>query len=57
MPAHNCNKLVELTELKQQQRQFNEEIIDIKESLKWSNRYLIGILVTVIMTLIGGFFK
>ena len=57
MAVHNCNKLVELTELKQQQRQFNEEIIDIKESLKWSNRYLIGILITVIMTLIGGFFK
>jgi hypothetical protein len=48
-----CKQIERIAKLEQKQIDTTEEVKDIKDTLKWNNRWLIGIMATSILTLIG----
>lgn len=49
MKSCECIKIVEITELKTEQQDIKEDIKEIKDTLKWSNRYVLMILVSIVI--------
>lgn len=49
MMSHECTKIVDITRLKTEQADIKEDVKEIKDTLKWLNRYVLMILVSIII--------
>jgi hypothetical protein len=60
MIEHACKQIEKIAKLEQKQTDTSEEIKDIKETIKYNTRWVMGVLFTSLLTLAGiiiGFLK